>query len=114
MDDRESVRDFAKSKRIPERIMREAAKLAKGPAVPFPGIDVTKEEDLYQLLLVREFFESCGSLFGSEILSYESQHPNLVVDREALSRKFGLDPKDRRPLLEQIVASHKRWMNYEE
>jgi hypothetical protein len=113
MQERADLLSFVKTRHIREQIMDEAIDLAIGPARRFPGIDLAQDQAVDQLLLVREFLESSGCLIGSEVLSYESQRPELTVDRDALAQSLGLDAKDPRPLLEQMLISHKKWLNYE-
>ena len=71
-----------------------------------PKINLKTEDDRDELLLVLEFLESSGYIFGAPILSYESQHPDLVVDRYDLATRLGLNPDDPSPLLVQMVRSH--------
>lgn len=71
-----------------------------------PRINIKTEDERDELLLVLEFLESSGYIFGAPILSYESQNPDIIVDRIDLANRLGLDPNDPSPLLVQMVRPH--------
>lgn len=112
------VNDVIDTKHIKEQVIQEArdkateaiCALKQKKTIPrsleVPKINLKTEDDRDELLLVLEFLESSGYVFGPPILSYESQHPDLIVDRFDLANRLGLNPNDPTPLLVQMVKSN--------
>lgn len=110
----EEVQKLVEEKGIKEKVLQEAQQIAQKTAnhlldssAPAPetyqGIDISKEEDLDEYLLVLEYLESIGFKFAPSVLRYESQHPEQMVNRRQLSERLGLRSYDRTPLLVQLI-----------
>ena len=109
------VQNVIDTKQIKEQVIQEARDMAtnaiinlkqsksQNKSLEVPKINIKTEEDRDELLLVLEFLESSGYIFGNPILSYESQNPDIIVDRIDLANRLGLDPNDPDPLLIQMV-----------
>ena len=93
-----------------ERIAKAFANHIRDPSNPeppsFPGIpgDV---ESMDKYFLVLEYMQSIGAKMTSSVLKYESQHPDLVLNREELARKYHLRSYDTTPLLIQMLDQQK-------
>ena len=72
------------------------------PAPVFKGVDLS-EEDPDQYLLILDYFESTGMKFTSQTIRFESQNPQLTLNRKALAEKYGLRSYDKTPLLVQMI-----------
>ena len=47
--------------------------------------------------------------FGVPVMGFESQHPEITVDRDELAERLGLDASSDKPLLVLLVESHMIW-----
>ena len=80
---------------------------AGGESLPrLEGVEFGNEDERDEFLLVLEFLQQSNVKFGVPVLGFEAQHPELVVDRQGLAQRLGLDADDERPLLVQIVDMH--------
>jgi hypothetical protein len=95
-------------------VLSEAQELAKIAArhildetqpelTPFPSIPVETNEQELQYLLILEFLQSAGFKFAPSVLRYESQHPELQIDRRELGKRLHLCTYDRTPYLVQLI-----------
>ena len=108
----EKVEALVEEKGIRDKIEKETEELAKKtaysildpqiPAPSFKGVDLSVE-DPDQYLLILDYFESTGMKFTSQTIRYESQNPQLTLDRNALAEKYGLRSYDKTPLLVQMI-----------
>jgi hypothetical protein len=110
----EQLQRLVEEKGIKEQVLAEAQDLAKIAArhildenqpelAPFPSIDINTEEQQLQYLLILEFLQSAGFKFAPSVLRYESQHPELVVNRRELGKRLHLCTYDRTPYLVQLI-----------
>ncbi|OHS97360.1 hypothetical protein TRFO_36459 [Tritrichomonas foetus] len=117
-----AVKEIIDTKHVKDQVIDEARKMAADtvskvlehsdePFPDFPRVDFISSEDRDEFLLVLEFLQSSGNIFGAPILTYESQHPEVKLDRADLARRLGLNEKNPEPLLIQIVRSHMEWLN---
>ncbi|KAK8885377.1 hypothetical protein M9Y10_040825 [Tritrichomonas musculus] len=109
------VQNVIDTKQIKEQVIKEARDRATDAIISLKQtktlsknlevhkINANSEDERDELLLILEFFESSGYIFGVPILSYESQNPDLIVDRIDLANRLGLDPNDPQPLLIQMI-----------
>ena len=107
------IQKIVEEKGIKEKILEEAQSLAqqeamhiidpKNPESPtFEGINLSSEER-DEFLLVLDYLESIGLRFTPTVLKYESQNPNVQIDREALCKQHNLRFYDKTPLLVQLI-----------
>jgi hypothetical protein len=110
----EQLQRLVEEKGIKEKVLAEAQDLAKIAArhildetqpelTPFPSIPVDTDEQELQYLLILEFLQSAGFKFAPSVLRYESQHPEITVDRRALGKRLHLCTYDRTPYLVQLI-----------
>jgi hypothetical protein len=101
---------------IKAKVLEEAQDLAKVAArhilddsqpdlEPFPKIPIDSEEQLLQYQIVLEFLQSAGFKFAPSVLRFESQHPEVELDRRALGKKLNLCTYDRTPYLVQLIEA---------
>jgi hypothetical protein len=69
---------------------------------PFPAVGIDGDKKL-QYLLVLEFLQSAGFKFAPSVLKFESQHPELELDRRELGKSLKLRTYDRTPYLVQLI-----------
>ena len=112
------VQNVIDTKQIKEQVIQEAREMATKAIISLkqtkslsknlevPKINAREEDERDELLLILEFFESSGYIFGVPILSYESQNPDLIVDRIDLANRLGLDHNNPEPLLIQMIRTH--------
>jgi hypothetical protein len=70
---------------------------------PFPSVSLDTVDQELQYLLVLEFLESTGFKFASNALRFESQHPEVRLNRRELGRRLHLCTYDRTPFLVQLI-----------
>lgn len=117
----EQVQQLVEREQIKERIIEEAERYAQLAAdeeegdsygdqrLPqFPGVPIGQEEDQLEYFLVLDFLESIGLKFAPTVFRYESQHPDLFVDRARVSERLHLRSYDRTPLLVQLIEEKRR------
>jgi hypothetical protein len=105
---------LVEEKGIKAKVLQEAQELAKTAArhildesqpdlEPFPRIPIDSEEQVLQYQIVLEFLQSAGFKFAPSVLRFESQHPEVELDRRALGKKLNLCTYDRTPYLVQLI-----------
>jgi hypothetical protein len=110
----QQLQQLVEEKGIKEKVLEEAQELAKIAArhildesqpelTPFPSIPIDDEQQELQYLLVLEFLQSAGFKFAPSVLRYESQHPELQVNRRELGKRLHLCTYDRTPYLVQLI-----------
>jgi hypothetical protein len=108
--------EFLERQGIKTKVFDEAQELAKVAAGhigdetqpdvdPFPSIPIENEEQLLQYQVALEFLQSAGFKFAPSVLQFESQHPDLALDRRALGKKLNLCTYDRTPYLVQLIEA---------
>ena len=104
---------LVEEKGIKAKVLADAQEMAKVAArhildesqpelQAFPSIPIDGDKEL-QYLLVLEFLQSAGFKFAPNVLKFESQHPELDVNRRELGKKLNLCTYDRTPYLVQLV-----------
>jgi hypothetical protein len=99
------LQTLVEEKGIKMRVLQEAQDLAKIAArhildetqpdlEPFPKIPIESEEQLLQYQIVLEFLQSAGFKFAPSVLRFESQHPEVELDR----RTLGIESQSRTQL----------------
>ena len=107
------LEDLVEKKGIKEKVLGEAQELAKIAArhildetqpelQAFPSIPVEGDKEL-QYLLVLEFLQSAGFKFAPSVLKFESQHPEIELNRRELGKQLNLCTYDRTPYLVQLI-----------
>lgn len=76
----------------------------------FNGTVFQNEDERDEFLLILDFIQQSNIKFGVPVLGFESQHPDLTVNRPELAARLGLNADDNKPLLVQIVESQMRWV----
>jgi hypothetical protein len=105
---------LVEEKGIKAKVLQEAQDLAKTAArhildetqpdlEPFPKIPLDSEEQNLQYQIILEFLQSAGFKFAPSVLRFESQHPEVELDRRALGKKLNLCTYDRTPYLVQLI-----------
>lgn len=56
-----------------------------------------------EYLFVMEFMETMELKYAKSVLKYESQHPEIKVDRSALCKRYSLDENSKVPLIVQLI-----------
>jgi hypothetical protein len=74
------------------------------PLEAFEPVPVDGEKEL-QYLLVLEFLQSAGFKFAPSVLQFESQHPEIKLDRRELGKRLNLRTYDRTPYLVQLIEN---------
>jgi hypothetical protein len=77
---------------------------SKPPLERFKPLDL-EEDNRLKYLLVLEFLQSAGFKFAPTVLKYESQHPDLEMDRRQFGRDLKLRTFDRTPYLIQLLEA---------
>jgi hypothetical protein len=72
------------------------------PLEPFPAVAIDGDKEL-QYLLVLEFLQSAGFKFAPSVLKFESQHPDIELNRRELGKRLKLRTYDRTPYLVQLI-----------
>ncbi|EAX85930.1 hypothetical protein TVAG_512760 [Trichomonas vaginalis G3] len=119
----ERVEKLVKEKGIKAKLEKETENLAnqcanslidpEAPKPPsFKGVDFAVE-DQDQFLLILDYFQSSGLQFTTQTIKYESQHPNITVDRKKLAEKYGLRSYDKTPLLVQMIEQRLKMIGNE-
>ena len=101
--DEDELKESVLSK-VEEEAMYRAAKeidLSVASIPDYKGINI-RGDSKDEYLMVLEFLESLGLKFSPSVLKYESQHPEIFVDRKELAEKYRLKSHDRTPLLVQL------------
>jgi len=55
-----------------------------------------------EYMMVLEFLETLGLKYSPAVLKYESQHPEVSIDRKQMAQRYRLKAHDRTPLLVQL------------
>ena len=109
----EELQHLVEEKGIKEKVLADAQELAKIAArhildesqpelQSFPSIPVDGDKEL-QYLLVLEFLQSAGFKFAPSVLRFESQHPEIELNRRELGKQLNLCTYDRTPYLVQLI-----------
>jgi hypothetical protein len=69
----------------------------------FDGINLEDPGDMDEFLLVLDYLEWLGLKFTPQVLKFESQHPETVIDRRQLCERLSLRSYNRAPLLVQMI-----------
>lgn len=120
----EKVEKLIEEKGIREKVAENAEKAAietanrlLDPSLPqdvmFKGINAETDE-LDEYLLVLDYMESTGLKFASQTARFESQHPEITLDRVKLAEKYGLRSYDKTPLLIQLIEERLKTVGNEE
>lgn len=88
--------------------MDEAMSRAIEQSMASSRIDVPeirmKDWVIDEYLFVLDYFETLDLQYSPAVLKFESQHPEIKLDRKALAKRYGLDKDSRTPLLVQLMA----------
>lgn len=109
----QELETLVQEKGIKEKVMADAQELAKVAArhildesqpelEAFPMIPVEGDKEI-QYLLVLEFLQSAGFKFAPSVLRFESQHPEIELNRRELGKQLNLCTYDRTPYLVQLI-----------
>lgn len=63
-----------------------------------------KDWAIDEYLFVLDYFQSLGLEYTPAVLKYESQHPEVRLDRKALAKRYSLDKDCKTPLIVQLMA----------
>jgi hypothetical protein len=110
----EELQRLVEEKGIKKRVLDEAQELAKVAArhildesqpelQAFPSIPIENDDQELQYLLVLEFLQSSGFKFAPSVLRFESQHPEIQLNRRELGKRLHLCTYDRTPYLVQLI-----------
>jgi hypothetical protein len=110
----EELQRLVEEKGIKKRVLDEAQELAKVAArhildesqpelQAFPSIPIENDDQELQYLLVLEFLQSAGFKFAPSVLRFESQHPDIQLNRRELGKRLNLCTYDRTPYLVQLI-----------
>lgn len=72
------------------------------PLPEIPGI-LADSDERDEYLLILDYLESLGLKLTPTVLRYESQHPEVRLDRKMLAKQFELRHYDKTPLLVQLI-----------
>ena len=109
----DELQKIVEEKGIKQKVLGEAQEMAKVAArhildetqpelQEFPSVPVDGDKEL-QYLLVLEFLQSAGFKFAPSVLRFESQHPEIELDRRKLGKELNLCTYDRTPYLVQLI-----------
>lgn len=109
----EELQHLVDEKGIKEKVLEDAQELAKIAArhildetqpelQAFPSVPIDGDKEL-QYLLVLEFLQSAGFKFAPSVLRFESQHPEIELNRRELGKQLNLCTYDRTPYLVQLI-----------
>jgi hypothetical protein len=109
----QALEQLVQEKGIKTKVLEDAQELAKKAArhildetqpelEPFPSVPVDGDKKL-QYVLVLEFLQSAGFKFAPSVLKFESQHPDLELNRRDLGKQLNLCTYDRTPYLVQLI-----------
>jgi hypothetical protein len=112
------IKRLIEEKKIKEQVLKEAQDYAQQHVQhlidpdtrdpdPFPALDLTGD-DRDEFFLVLDWFESIGLKFTPNVLKFESQNPDISVDRKSLAQRYDLDANSQTPLLVQLVEARLR------
>ena len=119
--EKEILGDISKlidEEKLKKKVLEEAKKAANqtaaqvlgqniSPTPEIPKIDIEGDErDEY--LLILEYLQSLGLNITPTVLRFESQHPEINVDRKKLAEQFDLPTYDKTPLLVQLIEQRLR------
>jgi hypothetical protein len=111
----DEVEQLADEKGIKQQVLNETQQYAQREAMhimhpdrcdeppSFDGINLSDPGDMDDFLLILDYLESMGLKFTPQVLKFESQHPQTVVNRKDLCRRLHLRSYDRTPLLVQLL-----------
>ena len=116
----QELEQLVESKGIKEKVMADAQKMAKIAAqhildetqddlAQFPEVPIDGDKEL-EYLLVLEFLQSAGFKFAPSVLKFESQHPEIQLDRRELAKRLNLCTYDRTPYLVQLIEEQLKTM----
>ena len=71
--------------------------------IDIPSVNL-KDWGQDEYLFVLDYFNSLGLEYSQAVLKYESQHPEIQLDRKALAKRYGLDHEIRTPLIVQLMS----------
>jgi hypothetical protein len=100
---------------IKEKVLEDAKRYAtiaathildpeQPPLEAFEPVAVDGDKEI-QYLLVLEFLQSAGFKFAPSVLQFESQHPEIKLDRRELGKRLNLRTYDRTPYLVQLIEN---------
>lgn len=109
----EELQKIVEEKGIKAKVLGEAQEMAKIAArhildetqpelQEFPSVPVEGDKQ-FEYLLVLEFLQSAGFKFAPSVLRFESQHPEIELDRRQLGKDLNLCTYDRTPYLVQLI-----------
>jgi hypothetical protein len=112
----QALEDLVAKEGIKEKVLRKAEGYARTaaayilnesnnePLKKFKGVEFVGDEEV-KYLLVLEFLQSAGFKFAPSVLKFESQHPELQLDRRELGKRLRLRTYDRTPYLVQLIEA---------
>jgi hypothetical protein len=114
----EALKTLVEEKGLRQRVLADAQELARIAArhilddsqpelQTFQSIPLDGDKDI-QYLLVLEFLHSAGFKFAPTVLRFESQHPEIVLNRRELGKRLNLCTYDRTPYLVQLIEEQMR------
>jgi hypothetical protein len=116
----DAVQELVQRERIKERIIEEAQHYAQLIAdhqndpdsqpdlQDFPAVPIDEEDGQLGYFLVLDFLESIGMKLAPTVFRYESQYPDIFVNRSEVAQRLQLRSYDRTPLLVQLIEEKRR------
>ena len=87
-----------------EEAMSKAIEMSQASSrIDVPSVNL-KDWAQDEYLFVLDYFNSLGLEYSQSVLKYESQHPEIKLDRKALAKRYGLDYEIRTPLIVQLMS----------
>jgi hypothetical protein len=116
-----ALEELVQEKGIKAKVLEDAQELAKiaarhildetqPPLTEFPRVPIDGDKEL-QYLLVLEFLQSAGFKFAPSVLKFESQHPEVELNRRDLGKKLNLCTYDRTPYLVQLIEEQMKTLD---
>lgn len=87
-----------------DEAMSKAIEMSQASSrIDIPSVNL-KDWAQDEYLFVLDYFNSLGLEYSQSVLKFESQHPEVKLDRKALAKRYGLDYEIRTPLIVQLMA----------